>query len=96
MLDSYTSAICTDSRGRSSYARAMVELQDDVKLKDTFVVALPKVVGEGYNMSIIHVEKLVLVNDDGKPLKSIMEKMVNMSSVFMPSTYRGTIGRVGW
>ncbi|GJW66693.1 hypothetical protein Tco_0121117 [Tanacetum coccineum] len=74
MLDSYTSAMCTDSRERSSYARAMVELRDDVKLKDTFVVALPKVVGEGYIMSTIHVEKLVLANNDGKPLKPIMER----------------------
>ncbi|GJX77203.1 phospholipase-like protein [Tanacetum coccineum] len=65
-----------DSWGRSSYARAMFELRDYVNLKDTFVVALPKVVGEGYIMSIIHVEKLVLVNDDGKPLKPIMEKEV--------------------
>ncbi|GKC77208.1 ribonuclease H-like domain-containing protein [Tanacetum coccineum] len=37
MLDSYTAAMCTDSCGRSSYARAMVELRADVELKDTIV-----------------------------------------------------------
>ncbi|GJW35203.1 ribonuclease H-like domain-containing protein [Tanacetum coccineum] len=37
MLDSYTAAMYTDSYGRSSYARAMVELRADVELKDTIV-----------------------------------------------------------
>ncbi|GKB45195.1 zinc knuckle CX2CX4HX4C containing protein, partial [Tanacetum coccineum] len=36
--------------------RAMVELRADIKLKDTLVVAIPKFVGEGYNMSTIRVE----------------------------------------
>nr|GEV36123.1 zinc finger, CCHC-type [Tanacetum cinerariifolium] len=35
-------------RGRSSYARAMIELQDDVELKDTIVVAMPKLTGKGF------------------------------------------------
>nr|GEX15570.1 hypothetical protein [Tanacetum cinerariifolium] len=56
MLDSYTSAMCTDSLGRPSYARAMVELRADVKLKDTLVVVVLKFVGGGYTMSTIHVE----------------------------------------
>ncbi|GJV38351.1 hypothetical protein Tco_1410828 [Tanacetum coccineum] len=55
MLDSYTSAMCTNSWDRSSYARATVELAD-IELKDTFVVAIPKCVGEGYTMSTIRVE----------------------------------------
>ncbi|GKC99184.1 hypothetical protein Tco_1169459, partial [Tanacetum coccineum] len=42
--------------GRSSYARAMVELRVDVELKDTLVVVVPIFVGEGYTMSTIHVE----------------------------------------
>ncbi|GJS39411.1 hypothetical protein Tco_0564454 [Tanacetum coccineum] len=37
MLDSYTSNMCMESWGRSSYARAMIELRADVKLKDTIV-----------------------------------------------------------
>ncbi|GKB00632.1 beta-caryophyllene synthase [Tanacetum coccineum] len=37
MLDSYTSDMCLQSWGRSSYARAMIELQADVELKDTIV-----------------------------------------------------------
>nr|GEW25784.1 shikimate O-hydroxycinnamoyltransferase-like [Tanacetum cinerariifolium] len=40
MLESYTFVMCTKSWGMSSYARAMIELQDDVELKDTIVVNL--------------------------------------------------------
>nr|GEV62725.1 transcription repressor KAN1 [Tanacetum cinerariifolium] len=56
MLDSYTSAMCTDSWGGSSYARSMVELRVDVELEDTIVVFVAKYMSEGYTMSIIHVE----------------------------------------
>ncbi|GJQ95628.1 hypothetical protein Tco_0006767 [Tanacetum coccineum] len=42
MLDAYTSAMCTESWGRSSYARAMVELRVDVELKYTLVVVVLK------------------------------------------------------
>nr|GEW05952.1 hypothetical protein [Tanacetum cinerariifolium] len=44
MLDSYTSGMCMQSCGRSSYARAMIELRANVELKDTIVVAMPKLV----------------------------------------------------
>nr|GEW71913.1 hypothetical protein [Tanacetum cinerariifolium] len=39
MLDSYTSDMCMQSWGRSSYARVMIELRADVKLKDNIVVS---------------------------------------------------------
>ncbi|GJV90731.1 homeobox protein knotted-1-like protein 2 [Tanacetum coccineum] len=48
MLDSYTFEMCMKSRGRSSYARAMIKLRGDVELKDTIVVAMPKLVNEGF------------------------------------------------
>ncbi|GKF33770.1 putative reverse transcriptase domain-containing protein, partial [Tanacetum coccineum] len=48
--------MCLDSWDKSSYARAMVELRADIELKDTLVVAIPKFMGEGYNMSTIRVE----------------------------------------
>nr|GEW20494.1 RNA-directed DNA polymerase, eukaryota, reverse transcriptase zinc-binding domain protein [Tanacetum cinerariifolium] len=74
MSDSYAAAMCIDSYGRASYARAMVELRADVELSDTIVVVVPKFIGEGYTMNTIHVEqtlneKLVLVDDDEKPLE---------------------------
>ncbi|GKA73992.1 putative reverse transcriptase domain-containing protein [Tanacetum coccineum] len=48
MLDSYTSDMFLQSWGRSSYARVMIELWADLELKDTIVVAMPKIMREGY------------------------------------------------
>ncbi|GJV54226.1 putative reverse transcriptase domain-containing protein [Tanacetum coccineum] len=56
MLDFYTSNMCMQSWGRSSYARAMIELQANVELKDTIVVAMPKIVGEGFYTCTIRVK----------------------------------------
>ncbi|GKC22593.1 reverse transcriptase domain-containing protein, partial [Tanacetum coccineum] len=47
MLDSYTYDMCMQSWGRSSYARAMIELRADVELKDIIVVVMSKRVGGG-------------------------------------------------
>nr|GEV42129.1 hypothetical protein [Tanacetum cinerariifolium] len=47
MLDSYTSDMCIKSWGRSSYARAMIELRADVELKDNIVIDTPKNKGGG-------------------------------------------------
>ncbi|GJX49979.1 zinc knuckle CX2CX4HX4C containing protein [Tanacetum coccineum] len=41
---------------RSSYARAMIELWADVKLKDTIMVVMPKLIGEGFYRCTICVE----------------------------------------
>ncbi|GJX07321.1 putative reverse transcriptase domain-containing protein [Tanacetum coccineum] len=46
MLDSYTSDMCMDSCGRSSYVRVMIELRADVELKDIIDVAIPKIVDD--------------------------------------------------
>ncbi|GJY83167.1 hypothetical protein Tco_0496543, partial [Tanacetum coccineum] len=40
----------------SSYARAMIELQDDVELKDNIVVAMPKIAREDHYTCNIRVE----------------------------------------
>ncbi|GJR01056.1 cytokinin dehydrogenase 3-like protein [Tanacetum coccineum] len=48
MLDSYTSDMCMQSWGRSSYARVMIELRADVELKDNIIVAIPRITMEGY------------------------------------------------
>nr|GEW21749.1 hypothetical protein [Tanacetum cinerariifolium] len=56
MLYSYTSDMCIKSWGSSSYTRALIEIRADVKSKDTIVVAMPKLTGEGFYTCIIHVE----------------------------------------
>ncbi|GKC18887.1 RNA-directed DNA polymerase, eukaryota, partial [Tanacetum coccineum] len=52
MLDSYTSGICMQSWGRSSYAGAIIELRADDELKDTIVVAIPNLVGKGFYIPV--------------------------------------------
>ncbi|GJU97304.1 hypothetical protein Tco_1326575 [Tanacetum coccineum] len=42
--------------GRSSYARAMIELRADVELRDNIVAAMPKISGEAYYTCNIRVE----------------------------------------
>nr|GFA22747.1 hypothetical protein [Tanacetum cinerariifolium] len=56
MLDSYTSDMCMQSWGRSSYARFMIELRADVELKDNIVVAIPKITREGHYTCNVRVE----------------------------------------
>ncbi|GJV26294.1 hypothetical protein Tco_1378989 [Tanacetum coccineum] len=56
ILDSYTSDMCMQSWGRSSYARAMIDLRADRELKDTIVVAMPKLPCEGFSLCTIRVE----------------------------------------
>ncbi|GKD00122.1 hypothetical protein Tco_1170396, partial [Tanacetum coccineum] len=57
MLDSYTSDMCMQSWGRSSYARAMIELRTDLELKDNIVVAMPRISGRAiiYVLSVLSI-----------------------------------------
>ncbi|GJZ54655.1 nucleotide-diphospho-sugar transferase [Tanacetum coccineum] len=48
MLDSYTSDMCMQSWGRSSYVRVIIELRSDVELKDNIFVAMPTITREGH------------------------------------------------
>ncbi|GKD01429.1 integrase, catalytic region, zinc finger, CCHC-type containing protein [Tanacetum coccineum] len=56
MLDSYTSDMCLQSWGGSSYSRVMIELRADMELKDNIIVAMSKIIGEGYYTCNVHVE----------------------------------------
>ncbi|XP_022003117.1 uncharacterized protein LOC110900537 [Helianthus annuus] len=55
-LDSYTADMCVDNWGRSSYARAMIEVNADSELKDYITLAIPKMDEEGYIMERVKVE----------------------------------------
>ncbi|GJV95210.1 cytokinin dehydrogenase 3-like protein [Tanacetum coccineum] len=56
MLDSYTSDMCMQSWGMSSYARVMIELRADVELKDNIVVVMPRIRREGHYLCNVCVE----------------------------------------
>ncbi|GJS79847.1 hypothetical protein Tco_0729728 [Tanacetum coccineum] len=57
MLASYTFDMCMKSWGKSSYARAMIELRADVELKDNIVVVMHKITREGYYTCNIRVDQ---------------------------------------
>ncbi|GKD50392.1 zinc knuckle CX2CX4HX4C containing protein [Tanacetum coccineum] len=56
MLDAYTSTMCIESWGRTSYARALVEITSDQELKESIVVAIPRLNGKGHTMEKIRVK----------------------------------------
>ncbi|GKA02427.1 hypothetical protein Tco_0675092 [Tanacetum coccineum] len=56
MLVSYTYVMYAESWGRSSYVRPISELRSYVELKDTIMVVVPKLVGEGFSVCTIRIE----------------------------------------
>nr|GEV67993.1 hypothetical protein [Tanacetum cinerariifolium] len=56
MIDSYTSDMCMQSWGRSSYARVMIELRTEVELKDNIIVVMPKITRKGHYTYNVRVE----------------------------------------
>ncbi|KAJ0766031.1 hypothetical protein HanPI659440_Chr08g0310681 [Helianthus annuus] len=56
MLDSYTATMCAESWGRSSFARALVEIHAAVELKKSITVAIPSLEGNSHTKVEIKVE----------------------------------------
>ncbi|XP_021994626.1 uncharacterized protein LOC110891242 [Helianthus annuus] len=55
-LDSYTTSMCLDSWGRSSFARALVEISADNEYKEVIVIAVPDLEGDGFVKEKMYVE----------------------------------------
>ncbi|KAL9993787.1 putative transcription factor interactor and regulator CCHC(Zn) family [Helianthus debilis subsp. tardiflorus] len=55
-LDGYTADMCVDNWGRSSFARALIEISADNDLKDYITVAIPKLEEDGYITHKVKVE----------------------------------------
>ncbi|XP_022015019.1 uncharacterized protein LOC110914537 [Helianthus annuus] len=55
-LDSYTADMCVESWGRSSFARALIEISADEDLRDHIVVAIPNLDDDGFIMEKVTVE----------------------------------------
>ncbi|GKA90956.1 zinc knuckle CX2CX4HX4C containing protein [Tanacetum coccineum] len=56
MLDSYTSSMCNDSWGRSSFARYLIEVSSEVNLMDVVTIGIPYLIGEDFTKETIRVE----------------------------------------
>ncbi|XP_021979805.1 uncharacterized protein LOC110875921 [Helianthus annuus] len=55
-LDSYTSSMCLDMWGRNSYARALIEISAEKKLREEITLAIPEPDGEGFIKETMSVE----------------------------------------
>nr|GEY01993.1 hypothetical protein [Tanacetum cinerariifolium] len=58
ILDSYTFDMYMQSWGRLSYARAMIDMRADEVLNVSIMVAMPKLIGMGFNMCHVRVEPI--------------------------------------
>nr|GEV67231.1 zinc knuckle CX2CX4HX4C [Tanacetum cinerariifolium] len=55
MLDSYTSSMCLSSWGKSTYARALIEVSAENELLDSLVIAIPIDKDNGHTLATIDV-----------------------------------------
>ncbi|GJU67220.1 putative reverse transcriptase domain-containing protein [Tanacetum coccineum] len=86
MLDSYTFDMYMQSWGRSSYARAMIELGADEKLKNTIVMAMPQLVGDCATSYLLLLEvgvmeRSFLSQKGSGGGRGVKEKSVNASNL---------------
>ncbi|GKD56775.1 zinc knuckle CX2CX4HX4C containing protein, partial [Tanacetum coccineum] len=56
MLDSFTSFMCNDSWGRSSFACYLIEVRVDAALKDSVTIGIPLPDGECFTKEMVQVE----------------------------------------
>ncbi|XP_022014769.1 uncharacterized protein LOC110914278 [Helianthus annuus] len=56
MLDSFTTSMCLDSWGRSSYARALIEISADKEFREEITMAILESEGEGFVKETMYVE----------------------------------------
>lgn len=53
LLDSYTSSMCADAWGRSSYARPLIEISSLHEVKFELSVAIPDLEGDNYTTATV-------------------------------------------
>ncbi|GJY53630.1 hypothetical protein Tco_0445294 [Tanacetum coccineum] len=56
MLYSYTSSMCNESWGRSSFARCLIEVNSEADLVDVVTIGIPSLSGDGFTKETIRVE----------------------------------------
>ncbi|GJR34842.1 zinc knuckle CX2CX4HX4C containing protein [Tanacetum coccineum] len=56
MLDSYTSSMCNDSWGSSSFARCLIEVNSEADLVDVVTIGIPSLSEDDFTKEIIRVE----------------------------------------
>ncbi|GKD60177.1 hypothetical protein Tco_1297686 [Tanacetum coccineum] len=80
MLDSYIFDMCMQPWGRLIYARAMIEIRVDVELKDIIVVAMPKLIGEGFYIPVSNKNDAITIGN--KKQAEVSRQEVSNSNQF--------------
>ncbi|GJU12031.1 zinc knuckle CX2CX4HX4C containing protein [Tanacetum coccineum] len=60
MLDSYTSSMCNDSWGRSSFARCLIKINSDSNLVDVVTIGIPSLSEDDFTKETIRVEQMMV------------------------------------
>nr|XP_043612385.1 uncharacterized protein LOC122584236 [Erigeron canadensis] len=55
-LDDYTSSMCSESWGHSSFALALIELDAENEVKTELIVGIPNMIGDGFTKQVIKIE----------------------------------------
>nr|GEX46643.1 hypothetical protein [Tanacetum cinerariifolium] len=56
MLDTYTSNMCLNSWGQSTYAKALIEVATDIELKESMIISIPLSNKEGHTFATVDIE----------------------------------------
>ncbi|GKE42531.1 zinc knuckle CX2CX4HX4C containing protein [Tanacetum coccineum] len=56
MLDSYTSSMCTESLGRSSFARCLIEINAEDALKKSLTIGVPLIEDTGFTIETVTIK----------------------------------------
>nr|GEY16325.1 zinc knuckle CX2CX4HX4C [Tanacetum cinerariifolium] len=56
VLDSYTSSMCNDSWGRSSFAWCLIKVNSEADFMDVVTIGIPSLIGDGFTKETICVE----------------------------------------
>ncbi|GKA02783.1 zinc knuckle CX2CX4HX4C containing protein, partial [Tanacetum coccineum] len=103
MLDSYTSAICNDSWGRSIFARCLIEVNSEADLVDVVTISIPSLTRDGFTKETIRVEyewrpprcgicKIFGHVHDHLPKKVVSPPIVTTSNVVTPTVEKTNDG----
>ncbi|PWA64391.1 zinc knuckle CX2CX4HX4C [Artemisia annua] len=108
MLDSFTTSMCKESWGRSSFARCLIEVNSNTDLKEVVTIGFPSLSGEDFTKETIRVEyewrpprcdicKIFGHTNDQCPKQVVNPHVVSTSQVVTPTVTLNNDGfqRVG-
>ncbi|GJU11994.1 zinc knuckle CX2CX4HX4C containing protein [Tanacetum coccineum] len=96
MLDSYTSSMCNDSWGRSSFARCLIKVNLKANLIDVVTISIPSLTKDGFTKETIRVEyewrpprcdlcKIFCLVHDHCPKRVVSPTIATTSNVVTPT-----------